>query len=55
LNKTFTNFTDASAANANYSGDIGEVTMTNTISLQDCVFDYKLTSKLTASAGVRVE
>jgi iron complex outermembrane receptor protein len=60
LNKTFYEggFTDASAANANYSSDplVGNNDYNTIKTVAGFVFfDYKLTSKLTASAGVRVD
>lgn len=60
LNKTFYEggFVDASAANANYSKDplVGNDDDNTIETLAAFVFfDYKLTSKLTASAGVRVD
>ncbi|PJA05509.1 MAG: hypothetical protein COX71_06330, partial [Flavobacteriales bacterium CG_4_10_14_0_2_um_filter_35_18] len=60
LNKTFYEggFVDASAANANYSNDpfVGNDDDNTIQTLAAFVFfDYKLTSKLTASAGVRMD
>lgn len=60
LNKTFYEggFTDASAANANYSTEplIGNDDNNTIKTIAGFVFgDYKVTSKLTASAGVRVD
>lgn len=60
LNKTFYEggFVDASAANANYSTDplVGNDDDNTIQTLAAFVFfDYKLTSKLTASAGVRMD
>jgi iron complex outermembrane receptor protein len=60
LNKTFYEggFIDASAANANYSSDplVGNDDDNTIKTVAGFVFfDYKLTSKLTASAGVRVD
>lgn len=59
LNKTYyTGFVDASAANANYS-TVPSVGNDDNNTIQTVAgfvfFDYKLTSKLTASAGVRVD
>lgn len=60
LNKTFYEggFVDASAANANYSTDplVGNDDDNTIQTLAAFVFfDYKLTSKLTASAGIRMD
>lgn len=60
LNKTYYEggFTDASAANANYSNNplVGNDDDNTIETLAGFVFlDYKLTEKLTASAGVRVD